>query len=107
MLSLGFLYLDNAGGFNPNSSEANELRRLQRLAFNKEKTPESTTNEKFSPIPLGLQGNAEIKKGILVPESDIANRDPIGEKQGIKVLGSKTLKINGMCGYAEDHYAKW
>ena len=84
MLSLGFLYLDNAGGFNPNSSEANELRRLQRLAFNKEKTPESTTNEKFSPIPLGLQGNAEIKKGILVPESDIANRDPIGEKQGIK-----------------------
>ncbi len=58
MLSLAFQYADNAGGFNPDSAEAKQLRQLQAATFPKE--------------------------GIQVTESDLLNRDPIGEKQGFK-----------------------
>ena len=58
MLSLAFQYADNAGGFNPESAEAKQLRQLQAATFPKE--------------------------GITVAESDVLNRDPIGEKQGFK-----------------------
>ena len=58
MLSLAFQYADNAGGFNPESAEAKQLRQLQAATFPKE--------------------------GITVAESDLLNRDPIGEKQGFK-----------------------
>ena len=58
MLSLAFQYADNAGGFNPESAEATQLRQLQAATFPKE--------------------------GITVAESDVLNRDPIGEKQGFK-----------------------
>jgi hypothetical protein len=85
MLSLAFQYLDNAGSFNPNSTEANELRKLQELAFATEDIPErEVKDKKYTPLPIGLHGKSESKKGIIVPESDLANRDPIGEKQGFK-----------------------
>ncbi len=85
MLSLAFQYLDNAGSFNPNSSEANELRKLQEVAFATTDIPErEVKDKKYTPLPMGLQGAPEPKKGIIVPESDLANRDPIGEKQGFK-----------------------
>lgn len=58
MLSLAFEYTDNAGGFNPDSAAAKQLRQLQAATFPKE--------------------------GIQVTESDLLNRDPIGEKQGFK-----------------------
>jgi hypothetical protein len=58
MLSLAFEYTDNAGGFDPESAEAKQLRQLQAATFPKE--------------------------GIQVTESDLLNRDPIGEKQGFK-----------------------
>jgi hypothetical protein len=58
MLALAMQYSDNAGGFNADSAEANQLKKLQALSFPKE--------------------------GIKVPESDLLNRDPIGEKQGFK-----------------------
>ena len=58
MLSLAFEYTDNAGGFNPDSAAAKQLRQLQAATFPKE--------------------------GIQVAESDLLNRDPIGEKQGFK-----------------------
>jgi hypothetical protein len=84
MLSLAFQYLDNAGGFNPNSPEANELRKLQEAAHQQEVLPNPSGEQKYTPIPLALQGNVDPKKGIIVPESDLANRDPIGERQGFK-----------------------
>lgn len=58
MLSLAFDYTNNAGGFNPDSAAAKQLRQLQAATFPKE--------------------------GIQVTESDLLNRDPIGEKQGFK-----------------------
>lgn len=58
MLSLALLYADNPGGFDSQGAEANKLRQLQAGTFPKE--------------------------GITVPESDLHNRDPIGEKQGFK-----------------------
>lgn len=85
MLSLAFQYLDNAGNFNPNSTEANELRKLQEVAFATSPIPEREVKDKqYTPIPAGLQGISAPKKGILVPESDLANRDPIGERKGFK-----------------------
>ena len=58
MLKLALQYADNAGGFDANSAEAQVLKQLQLKNFPKE--------------------------GIAVPESDLLNRDPIGEKQGVK-----------------------
>lgn len=58
MLKLALQYADNAGGFDANSPEAQTLKQLQAKNFPKE--------------------------GIAVPESDLLNRDPIGEKQGFK-----------------------
>lgn len=58
MLSLALLYADNPGGFDAKGAEADRLRQLQAAAF-----PQA---------------------GITVPESDLRNRDPIGEKQGFK-----------------------
>lgn len=58
LLKLALQYADNAGGFDENSQEAQILKQLQAKHFPKE--------------------------GIVVPESDLLNRDPIGEKQGIK-----------------------
>ncbi|HMV59958.1 MAG TPA: hypothetical protein PKC44_03135 [Agitococcus sp.] len=58
MLKLALQYADNAGGFEANSAEAQVLKQLQAKNFPKE--------------------------GIAVPESDLLNRDPIGEKQGFK-----------------------
>lgn len=58
MVLLALQYSDNPGGFDAASSDANRLRELQALSFPKE--------------------------GIGVPESDLQNRDPIGEKQGFK-----------------------
>ena len=85
MLSLAFEYLDNAGSFNPNSPEANELKKLQAVAFTPDSIPERKEKEgKVPPVPIGLQGTPKPRPGIVVPESDLANRDPIGEKLGIK-----------------------
>ena len=58
MLSLALLYADNPGGFDAKSAEADRLRQLQAASFPKD--------------------------GVTVPESDIHNRDPIGEKLGFK-----------------------
>lgn len=58
MLKLALQYADNAGGFDANSPEAHTLKQLQAKNFPKE--------------------------GIVVPESDLLNRDPIGDKQGFK-----------------------
>jgi len=58
MLKLALQYADNAGGFDANSADAQMLKKLQSTNFPKE--------------------------GIVVPESDLLNRDPIGEKQGFK-----------------------
>jgi len=58
MLALALQYADNPGGFNPNGQGAQQLRQLQAAAFPRD--------------------------GIAVPESDLRNRDPIGEKQGLK-----------------------
>jgi len=58
LLKLALQYADNAGGFDVNSPNAQQLKQLQALSFPKE--------------------------GIAVPESDLLNRDPIGEKQGFK-----------------------
>ncbi len=58
MLKLALQYADNAGGFDANSLDAQTLKQLQAKNFPKE--------------------------GIAVPESDLLNRDPIGEKQGFK-----------------------
>lgn len=58
MLKLALQYADNAGGFDANSPDAQTLKQLQAKNFPKE--------------------------GIAVPESDLLNRDPIGEKQGFK-----------------------
>lgn len=58
MLKLALQYADNAGGFDANSAESQSLKQLQAKNFPKE--------------------------GIAVPESDLLNRDPIGEKQGFK-----------------------
>jgi hypothetical protein len=58
MLSLALQYTDNAGGFDANNSQAQRLKQLQAVSFPKE--------------------------GIAVAESDLLNRDVIGEKQGFK-----------------------
>ena len=58
MLSLALQYTDNAGGFDANSSQAQVLKQLQAVSFPKD--------------------------GIFVAESDVLNRDVIGEKQGFK-----------------------
>ncbi|PTQ91321.1 hypothetical protein [Agitococcus lubricus] len=58
MLRLALQYADNAGGFDANSTDAQTLKQLQAKHFPKD--------------------------GIPVPESDLLNRDPIGDKQGIK-----------------------
>ena len=60
MLALALQYADNAGGFDAASREAEALRALQAKTF-----------------PKG---------GIAVPESDLLNRDPVGEKQGLAGL---------------------
>jgi len=85
MLSLAFRYLDNAGGFNTKSSEANELRKYQEEVFKVSDIPlRDPKDYNYTALPIALQGKPEAKKGILVPESDLANRDPIGERQGLK-----------------------
>ena len=58
MLLLALQYSDNPGSFDATSSDAKRLRDLQAASFPKD--------------------------GIGVPESDLQNRDPIGEKQGFK-----------------------
>ncbi len=58
MLSLALRQADAPGEFDTNSADANRLRQLQAASFPKD--------------------------GIAVPESDLHNRDPIGEKQGVK-----------------------
>ena len=58
MLSLALQYTDNAGGFDANSPQAQRLKQLQAAYFPKE--------------------------GIAVAESDLLNRDVIGERQGFK-----------------------
>ena len=58
MLSLALQYADNVGSFKPEGKEVERLRELQAKTF--------------------------PKAGIVVPESDLLNRDPIGEKQGVK-----------------------
>ncbi len=58
MLSLAFEYSNNPGSFDTTGGNANRLRELQAHSFPKE--------------------------GIAVPESDLLNRDPIGERQGLK-----------------------
>jgi hypothetical protein len=58
MLALALQYADNPGGFDAKGEGANRLRQLQASSF--------------------------PKTGIAVPESDLRNRDPIGEKQGFK-----------------------
>lgn len=85
MLSLAFQYLDNAGGFNTKSPDADALRNLQEVAFKSENIPvRDPMDNSYAALPMALQGKQEAKKGILIPESDLANRDPIGERQGIK-----------------------
>jgi len=58
MLKLALNWLDNPAGFDAQSAEANKLRELQAAGW-----PEA---------------------GIAVAESDLANRDPVEEAQGIK-----------------------
>ena len=58
MLMLALQYSDNPGGFDATSTDANRLRELQKVNFPND--------------------------GIAVPESDLHNRDPIGEKLGFK-----------------------
>lgn len=58
MLSLALQYADNVGSFKAEGPEVERLRELQARAF--------------------------PKAGIAVPESDLLNRDPIGERQGFK-----------------------
>lgn len=58
MLRLALAYADNPNNFKVDSAEANQLRQLQAPSFPKE--------------------------GIIVPESSLHNRDPIGEKLGFK-----------------------
>lgn len=58
MLALAFQYADNPGSFDPQGPESNKLRSLQAPSFPKD--------------------------GIVVAESDLRNRDPLGEKEGIK-----------------------
>lgn len=58
MLSLALQYADNVGSFKAEGTEVERLRALQTKAF--------------------------PANGIAVPESDLLNRDPIGERQGIR-----------------------
>lgn len=58
LLKLALLYRDSPGSFDPNSDLANQLRAQQ---------------EKHFPAD-----------GFMVPESDIFNRDPLGERRGWK-----------------------
>lgn len=81
MLALAFEYLDNAGNFNINSENTNKIRVLQEKYFPKNNI--QSLEGKTSLAPFALTG---ISSGIIVSESDLLNRDPIGEKLGI--LGS-------------------
>jgi len=58
MLAVALQYADNAGSFDPQGPESNKLRALQAPSFPKE--------------------------GIVVAESDLQNRDPLGEQKGIE-----------------------
>lgn len=58
MLRLALRYADSPGSFDEHGEEADRLRRLQAKSF--------------------------PKTGIAVPESDLPNRDPLGERQGLK-----------------------
>lgn len=58
MLRLALRYADSPGSFDDQGPEAARLRELQKRHF--------------------------PARGIAVPESDLPNRDPIGERQGIK-----------------------
>lgn len=58
MLKLALRYADSPGSFLESSAEAKQLIALQSLSF--------------------------PKQGIAVPESDLFNRDPLAEKQGLK-----------------------
>jgi len=83
LLSLAFLYLDNAGNFQVNGPEANRLRDIQNKYFPASNNAE--TKDLPSLAPMALTGNTQISlAGIYIPESDLFNRDPIGEKQGFK-----------------------
>jgi len=58
MLKLALRYADSPGSFDDGSADANRLRALQKPSF--------------------------PARGIAVAESDLPNRDPIGERQGLK-----------------------
>ena len=58
LLTLALMYRDSPGSFDTNQPLANNLRQLQSVSF--------------------------PKQGIDVPESDLFNRDPLGERRGIK-----------------------
>ncbi len=78
ILALAFEYLDNAGNFNSNGENTNKLRALQEKYFPKNNI--QSLEGKTSLAPFALTG---INSGIIVSESDLLNRDPIGEKLGI------------------------
>lgn len=58
MLRLALRYADSPGSFDEHSAESDQLRQLQAKSF--------------------------PKNGIAVAESDLPNRDPLGERQGLK-----------------------
>ncbi len=71
LLKLALLYRDSPGSFDPEQALAKQLRQLQALNY--------------------------PKLGIAVPESDIFNRDPLGERRGFKgwwhKLTSRDIKL--------------
>ncbi len=79
MLALAFSYMNNPGNFNPQSSESIHLKKLQTISFPKENN--HSISEKTTLTPISLTGSFS---GIPVPESDLLNRDPLGEKLGWK-----------------------
>jgi len=83
MLAQAFQYLDNAGNYLTNTKETEKLRSLQRKYF-----PEPTEagyKDLGGLSPMALTGSTQVSlAGIFIPESDLFNRDPIGEKQGFK-----------------------
>jgi hypothetical protein len=92
MLALAFEYLDNAGNFNINSENTNKLRVLQEKYFPQNNI--QSLEGKTSLAPFALTG---ISSGIIVSESDLLNRDPIGEKLGylgyIRSLFTREIKF--------------
>jgi hypothetical protein len=79
MLALAFEYMNNAGSFNTNGPAAEKLKKLQEVSFPKENI--HSLDGRTSLTPIGLSGSFS---GIPVPESDLLNRDPLGEKLGFK-----------------------